>query len=110
MVTSSLSTVVSLSVPNRRIRSIVNEAAKASPVEGLVNMGQGFFGYNPPQFVIDAAKSCLGIYTLLRAENKEPSLTRSRPCRLQPVLSDQRTSQVKEGHIGCLFAVLWSRN
>jgi len=25
----------------------------------VVNMGQGFFGYNPPQFVIDAAKGAL---------------------------------------------------
>jgi aspartate/methionine/tyrosine aminotransferase len=25
-----------------------------------VNMGQGFFGYNPPQFVLDAAHDALG--------------------------------------------------
>ncbi len=40
-------------------RSIVNEAAAASPYQPIVNMGQGFFGYNPPPFVIDAAKSVL---------------------------------------------------
>lgn len=40
-------------------RSIVNEAAAASPVQPIVNMGQGFFGYNPPAFVIDAAKQAL---------------------------------------------------
>ncbi|EEQ84918.2 kynurenine aminotransferase [Blastomyces dermatitidis ER-3] len=39
--------------------SIVNEAAAASPVQPIVNMGQGFFGYNPPKFVIDAAKDAL---------------------------------------------------
>jgi kynurenine aminotransferase len=39
--------------------TIVNEAAAASPVQPIVNMGQGFFGYNPPQFVIDAAKGAL---------------------------------------------------
>lgn len=40
-------------------RSIVNEAAAATPVTPVVNMGQGFFGYNPPQFVLDAAKHAL---------------------------------------------------
>ena len=39
--------------------SIVNEAAEASTVKPMVNMGQGFFGYNPPQFVVDAAKDAL---------------------------------------------------
>ncbi|KAL1959525.1 hypothetical protein VTO42DRAFT_1970 [Malbranchea cinnamomea] len=39
--------------------SIINEAAAASPVQPIVNMGQGFFGYNPPQFVLDAAKDAL---------------------------------------------------
>ncbi|KAI5291330.1 hypothetical protein KEM54_005373 [Ascosphaera aggregata] len=39
--------------------SIVNEAATASPVQPIVNMGQGFFGYNPPKFIIDAAKAAL---------------------------------------------------
>jgi len=38
--------------------SIVNEAAAASS-KPVVNMGQGFFGYNPPQFVINAAKQAL---------------------------------------------------
>ena len=38
--------------------SIVNEAAAASD-KPIVNMGQGFFGYNPPPFVIEAAKSAL---------------------------------------------------
>lgn len=39
--------------------SIVNEAAQASSVQPMVNMGQGFFGYNPPKFCIDAAKDAL---------------------------------------------------
>lgn len=39
-------------------RSIVNEAAAASDFP-IVNMGQGFFGYNPPPFVIEAAKQAL---------------------------------------------------
>ncbi|KAL8770234.1 MAG: hypothetical protein Q9194_005234 [Teloschistes cf. exilis] len=39
--------------------SIVNEAALASPVQPIVNMGQGFFGYNPPKFITDAAKEAL---------------------------------------------------
>lgn len=40
--------------------TIVNEAAQASPVQPIVNMGQGFFGYNPPDFVLNAAKEALG--------------------------------------------------
>jgi len=43
----------------RPVRTIVNEAAAASPVQPIVNMGQGFFGYNPPQFVLNAAKQAL---------------------------------------------------
>jgi kynurenine aminotransferase len=39
--------------------SIVNEAAQASPVQPIVNMGQGFFGYNPPSFAIKAAQDAL---------------------------------------------------
>ena len=31
---------------NHYIRSIVNEAAEQSQVKPMVNMGQGFFGYN----------------------------------------------------------------
>jgi hypothetical protein len=33
-------------VSHASIRSIVNEAAEASSVKPMVNMGQGFFGYN----------------------------------------------------------------
>ncbi|KAI9661554.1 MAG: putative secondary metabolism biosynthetic enzyme [Trizodia sp. TS-e1964] len=39
--------------------SIVNEAAAASTIQPIINMGQGFFGYNPPKFVLDAAKAAL---------------------------------------------------
>ncbi|KAL9004812.1 MAG: hypothetical protein Q9188_002377 [Gyalolechia gomerana] len=39
--------------------SIVNEAATTSPVQPIINMGQGFFGYNPPKFITDAAKEAL---------------------------------------------------
>ncbi|KAA8901376.1 pyridoxal phosphate-dependent transferase [Sphaerosporella brunnea] len=38
--------------------SIVNEAAAASE-KPVVNLGQGFFGYNPPDFVVDAAKEAV---------------------------------------------------
>ncbi|KAM0481836.1 hypothetical protein ACHAPX_003165 [Trichoderma viride] len=39
--------------------SIINAAAATTPNQPVVNMGQGFFGYNPPQFLIDAAKSAV---------------------------------------------------
>lgn len=54
--------------------SIVNEAAAASPVQPIVNMGQGFFGYNPPKFALDAAKAALD-----RVECNQYSPTKVRP-------------------------------
>ncbi|KAI9759995.1 MAG: hypothetical protein M4579_001932 [Chaenotheca gracillima] len=62
--------------------SIVNEAATNSPVQPIVNMGQGFFGYNPPQFIIDAAKQALD-----RVECNQYSPTKGRP-RLKKALAD----------------------
>jgi len=63
-------------------RSIVNEAAAASPIQPLVNMGQGFFGYNPPQFILDAAKSVLD-----RVDCNQYSPTKGRP-RLKKAIAD----------------------
>ncbi|KAF2486442.1 pyridoxal phosphate-dependent transferase [Neohortaea acidophila] len=62
--------------------SIVNEAAEASNVKPMVNMGQGFFGYNPPDFVINAAKEALG-----RVECNQYSPTKGRP-RLKKAIAD----------------------
>lgn len=62
-------------------RSIVNEAAAANPTP-VINLGQGFFGYNPPQFVLDAAKQAID-----RVECNQYSPTRGRP-RLLKALSD----------------------
>ncbi|KAJ6161143.1 arylformamidase [Penicillium chermesinum] len=62
--------------------SIVNEAAAASPVQPIVNMGQGFFGYNPPQFVLDAAKEALD-----KVDCNQYSPTKGRP-RLKKALAD----------------------
>ena len=39
--------------------TLVNDAAAKSPQQPVVNMGQGFFSYNPPSFVIDAAKAAV---------------------------------------------------
>jgi kynurenine aminotransferase len=63
-------------------RSIVNEAAAASPVQPIVNMGQGFFGYNPPQFVIDAAKAVMD-----RVDCNQYAPTKGRP-RLKKAIAD----------------------
>ncbi|KAI9839516.1 MAG: hypothetical protein M1819_002141 [Sarea resinae] len=62
--------------------SMVNEAALTSPVQPIVNMGQGFFGYNPPQFVLDAAKEALN-----RVDCNQYSPTKGRP-RLKKALAD----------------------
>lgn len=63
-------------------RSIVNEAAAASPKQPIVNMGQGFFGYNPPPFIIKAAKDALD-----RVECNQYSPTKGRP-RLKKAIAD----------------------
>ena len=65
-----------------RCRSIINEAAAASPVQPIVNMGQGFFGYNPPQFVIAAAKHALD-----RVDCNQYAPTKGRP-RLKKAIAD----------------------
>lgn len=62
--------------------SIINEAAAASPVQPIVNMGQGFFGYNPPDFILNAAKDALN-----RVECNQYSPTRGRP-RLLKAIAD----------------------
>lgn len=62
--------------------SIINEAAAATPKQPVVNMGQGFFGYNPPDFVINAAKQALD-----RVECNQYSPTKGRP-RLKKALAD----------------------
>jgi kynurenine aminotransferase len=45
-------------------------------------MGQGFFGYNPPQFVIDAAKASLD-----KVECNQYSPTKGRP-RLKKAIAN----------------------
>lgn len=62
--------------------SIVNDAAAASPVQPIVNMGQGFFGYNPPNFVLDAAKAALD-----RVDCNQYSPTKGRP-RLKKAIAE----------------------
>jgi kynurenine aminotransferase len=44
---------------NGHTRSLINEAAFESPKQPIINMAQGFFGYNPPPFIINAAKQVL---------------------------------------------------
>ncbi|RYO82918.1 hypothetical protein DL764_009529 [Monosporascus ibericus] len=65
--------------------SIINEAAAASPKQPIVNMGQGFFGYNPPPFIINAAKDALN-----RVDCNQYSPTKGRP-RLKRAIADAYT-------------------
>ncbi|KAL1864393.1 hypothetical protein VTK73DRAFT_5913 [Phialemonium thermophilum] len=62
--------------------SIINEAAAASPKQPIVNMGQGFFGYNPPDFILNAAKQALD-----RVDCNQYSPTKGRP-RLKKAIAD----------------------
>ncbi|KAI9884764.1 MAG: putative secondary metabolism biosynthetic enzyme [Watsoniomyces obsoletus] len=68
--------------PQKDIWSHVNNAAALSPIKPIINMGQGFYGYNPPQFVIDAAKEALN-----RVDCNQYAPTKGRP-RLKQALSD----------------------
>ena len=88
-------------------RSIVNEAAAASPVQPIVNMGQGFLcvsenmrgannntdylcsGYNPPKFALDAAKDALD-----RVECNQYSPTKVRVGNMRGRVSLIRRSRV----------------
>ncbi|CAG8949358.1 hypothetical protein HYFRA_00004985 [Hymenoscyphus fraxineus] len=71
-------------VADRRqdVWTIVNEGAANSPIKPIVNMGQGFFGYNPPEFIINAAKEALD-----KVECNQYSPTRGRP-RLKKAIAD----------------------
>ncbi|KAK2591094.1 arylformamidase [Conoideocrella luteorostrata] len=62
--------------------TIINEAAAASPKQPIVNMGQGFFGYNPPHFILNAAKEALD-----RVECNQYSPTKGRP-RLRKAIAE----------------------
>ncbi|KAF3765503.1 PLP-dependent transferase [Cryphonectria parasitica EP155] len=62
--------------------SIINEAAAASPIKPIVNMGQGFFGYNPPEFILNAAKEALN-----QVDCNQYSPTKGRP-RLKKAIAD----------------------
>ncbi|KAF3084430.1 hypothetical protein TWF102_011913 [Orbilia oligospora] len=67
---------------NQDVWTIVNEAAKTSKVSPVINLGQGFFGYNPPKFVLDAAKEALN-----RVDCNQYSPTKGRP-RLKKALAN----------------------
>lgn len=71
-----------LHIANIPFRTIINEGATASPIQPIVNMGQGFFGYNPPDFILNAAKEALN-----RVECNQYSPTKGRP-RLKKAIAD----------------------
>lgn len=97
-------------------RSIINEAAAATPKQPVVNMGQGFFGYNPPDFMLEAAKECVQ-----RLDCNQYAPTKGRP-RLKKALSDAYsplwgrklnpetdvtiTTGANEGMLSCFMAFL----
>ncbi|TQS36891.1 hypothetical protein Golomagni_02653 [Golovinomyces magnicellulatus] len=66
--------------------SIVNEAAASSPKQPIVNMGQGFFGYNPPPYILQAAKDAID-----RVDCNQYAPTKGRP-RLKKAISDSYSS------------------
>lgn len=80
--TRKLQPAARVSGQRQDVWTIVNEAAAASPKQPIVNMGQGFFGYNPPKFVLDAAKEALD-----RVECNQYSPTKGRP-RLRKAIAD----------------------
>lgn len=82
MSTTKLKPAARVSGQRQDVWTIINEAAAASPKQPIVNMGQGFFGYNPPKFIIDAAKDALD-----RVECNQYSPTKGRP-RLKKAIAD----------------------
>ncbi|KAF7547924.1 hypothetical protein G7Z17_g7381 [Cylindrodendrum hubeiense] len=80
--TQKLKPAARVSGKRQDVWTIINEAAAASPNQPIVNMGQGFFGYNPPKFIIDAAKDALD-----RVDANQYSPTKGRP-RLRKAIAD----------------------
>ncbi|CAM1510464.1 Fc.00g007990.m01.CDS01 [Cosmosporella sp. VM-42] len=80
--TKKLKPAARVSGQRQDVWTIINEAAAASPNQPIVNMGQGFFGYNPPKFILDAAKDALD-----RVECNQYSPTKGRP-RLRKAIAD----------------------
>ncbi|KAF7556355.1 hypothetical protein G7046_g6325 [Stylonectria norvegica] len=56
-------------------RSIIYDSASESPVQHIINMGQGFFGYNSLEFIIKAAQEAV---TRVDRNQYSPSNSRSR--------------------------------
>ncbi|RAL61532.1 hypothetical protein DID88_009571 [Monilinia fructigena] len=79
---SKLQPAARVAARRQDVWSIVNEAAAASPKQPIVNMGQGFFGYNPPKFILDAAKAALD-----KVDCNQYSPTKGRP-RLKQAIAD----------------------
>ncbi|KAJ5685895.1 hypothetical protein N7536_008514 [Penicillium majusculum] len=48
-----------MSGPEGDIWSVVNEAVKTSTIQPVINLGQGFFGYNPPRYLLDCLKETI---------------------------------------------------
>lgn len=75
-------------IKHQDVWSIINEAAAASSVQPLTNMGQGFFGYNPPQFILDAAKD-----SIERIDCNQYAPTKGRP-RLKLAIAKMYSAQL----------------
>src|SRR5436190_14311165 len=82
MAASTLRPASRVATQPKDVWSMVNEAAETSNVTPVINLGQGFFGYNPPQFVIDAAKQALD-----KVDCNQYSPTRGRP-RLRKAIAE----------------------
>ncbi|KAG8625506.1 hypothetical protein KVT40_007257 [Elsinoe batatas] len=74
-------------VKHQDVWSIINEAAASSNIQPVTNMGQGFFGYNPPQFILDAAKDAID-----RVDCNQYAPTKGR-LRLRNAIADTFSSQ-----------------
>ncbi|KAG9256299.1 pyridoxal phosphate-dependent transferase [Emericellopsis atlantica] len=82
MASNKLKPAARVSGQRQDVWSIINEAAANSPNQPIINLGQGFFGYNPPKFILNAAKEALD-----RVECNQYSPTKGRP-RLKKALAD----------------------
>ncbi|KTB13443.1 putative kynurenine--oxoglutarate transaminase BNA3 [Nakaseomyces glabratus] len=104
---------------SKDVWTLTNEfaASAVGKSEGreLINLGQGFFSYSPPQFAINAAKSALDVplvnqYSPTRGR---PSLIKSLVELYKPVFGDFIDNQnvlvttgANEGILSCLMGIL----
>ncbi|ESW99705.1 hypothetical protein KL918_001361 [Ogataea parapolymorpha] len=105
-------------VGGKDIWSLINETAAAAEQESgrkMVNLGQGFFSYSPPDFAINAAKKALDV-----PANNQYAPAKGRPSLVQAIIDTYSpiygrqltkdevlvTTGANEGMLSCFFGFI----